>query len=629
MIAGPGQHGTMRRLGAVAVASIAMGAAATVAALPAAGAAASLRAPGAPGLRQVSADQVKVTIRAPHAGRRARFHIRVGSRIARTARVGSTVVVVPCGRWARIRIRQVDVSTRAMSAWSAVSRTHMPTCVDHSNPSVPSHLRAVRVGSDRVFISWGASSDRGRGVGGYRITRNGAMLGQPRDTSFLARNLQPNTEYTFRVSARDRAGNEGPTASLVVTTAPPVQTSGKLRAYVLTSAGDSIRSMRESYQRLSVVYPTFYRVALDGSLSGRSDQAIVRFAQERGVRVLPRIYSSNSTFLERLFTDPVLRDAFVESAASAAAIGGFDGLNLDFEPSPPMTALGGMTAADRRTRMRVGLNDLVNLLAARLHAQGQELSIAIAANWCATTNQFTRAPVYCTDSGHASATGRPRPALYDPVGLAQAADEVWLLTWGLHWATSEPGAVAPVDWLRGVTGYYRDRFAKAGHPELLSRFTLGTNLYAFDWSYRVARRDQVTMPLPAGTALPAAPTCRPGDATATARLMPSFAGNPATGGTLTMDWACIDVPSTALQRGDIDRRAASLGATPVMDPASGEMHFTYTDSSGTSHSVWYPGEGTLDLRRQIANEAGMQLGLWRLGDFNLNAWADPGSEVAP
>lgn len=74
-------------------------------------------------------------------------------------------------------------------------------------PSTPTGLTAVAVSTNQIELSWTASTDN-FGVSGYRIYRNGVCVGSSSTTHYVDSGLSPNTQYTYRVSAFDEAGNE-------------------------------------------------------------------------------------------------------------------------------------------------------------------------------------------------------------------------------------------------------------------------------------------------------------------------------------------------------------------------------------------------------------------------------------
>ena len=80
---------------------------------------------------------------------------------------------------------------------------------DTTPPSVPAGLSSPSQTSSSISLSWSASTDNagGSGVAGYDVYRDGSLVGSPTATSYTSSGLTANTAYTFRVRARDNAGN--------------------------------------------------------------------------------------------------------------------------------------------------------------------------------------------------------------------------------------------------------------------------------------------------------------------------------------------------------------------------------------------------------------------------------------
>src|ERR687886_368530 len=121
------------------------------------------------------------------------------------------------------------------------------------------------------------------------------------------------------------------------------------------------------------------------------------------------------------------------------------------------------------------------------------------------------------------------------------------ITRGRRSSTTPPGPQSTRQWLTAIANYVATMPNK-------SRFVLGTSLYGMDW--------------PSG-------------------------GGPAH-------------PATALQYADVQALAARVGATPVRDPASGELSFSYTDAGGRPHDVWYRDAQTVDFGFQLARRLGLR-----------------------
>ncbi len=153
---------------------------------------------------------------------------------------------------------------------------------------------------------------------------------------------------------------------------------------------------------------------------------------------------------------------------------------------------------------------------------------------------------------------------YDDRTLGAVADSVFVMGWGAHWAGSQPGPIAPLAYVSAVAQYLRSL------PNA-SRFVLGAPMYGLDWAGE---------------------------------------GGP---GTL----------ATAYQYSGVLALVGSVGATPVRDPASGELTFAYTSPDGVAHTVWYMDARTVLDILSIAHANGLAVGLWRLGREDQALWRAP------
>ncbi|MBK8479427.1 MAG: VCBS repeat-containing protein [Opitutaceae bacterium] len=76
-------------------------------------------------------------------------------------------------------------------------------------PSVPTNLIGTASSSTAITLAWAASADD-VDVTGYRIYRDGALIGTSSTPGYSDTDLTPGTTYTYRVTAFDAAGNESP-----------------------------------------------------------------------------------------------------------------------------------------------------------------------------------------------------------------------------------------------------------------------------------------------------------------------------------------------------------------------------------------------------------------------------------
>jgi chitodextrinase len=91
---------------------------------------------------------------------------------------------------------------------------------DTTPPSTPTNLAGSNITSSSARITWTASTDN-VSVAGYRVMRNGSLIGTSAQPSYDDSGLNPSTTYTYAVAAYDASNNVSATSSGVnVTTSP-------------------------------------------------------------------------------------------------------------------------------------------------------------------------------------------------------------------------------------------------------------------------------------------------------------------------------------------------------------------------------------------------------------------------
>ena len=515
----------------------------TVVALDASGAVTRCRAtrrvsvsyhpPTVPTALAVSGDEhgLQVTwLRSRHGdGRLAGYRVlRDGAVVGQTTRT-SWRLRAASNRTYRIAVVAVDSRGRRspLSASVTVRTGHQP-------PSTPAGLEVLPVSASEVGAKWQESVVAAGRIVGYRVLRDGVAVKQVPWTAHVLDNLGAGTTYRISVAAVDNLGYVSrPAPAVAASTRPPVPSAGSAHAYLLASTDRSFVDFRDHYRNIGVVYPTYFDCTVNADLSGHDDPLITRWAQARRVRVLPRINCQRTTTIHKILTDPPTREHWLDMLTALADEHDYEGVSLDFEAG---------AATDRTV-----LSTFVEDLAARLHASGKLLTIAVSPK-------------------ASDVLSHPRSGIFDYPRLSQSADYLFLLAWGLHWSTSVAGSQDDIAWTKTIVAYISSLPFK-------HKFIYGTNLYAMDW--------------PAG-------------------------GGPSH-------------PATAHEYGDFVPRIPALGATTQFDAASDTWHATYTDGSGVGHDVWYPDAETIGDRIRLAATQGLGgFGVWRLGREDERVWDDPG-----
>ena len=179
--------------------------------------------------------------------------------------------------------------------------------------------------------------------------------------------------------------------------------------------------------------------------AARVEQAVSRLVAA-GIDVVPTIAnvrdgSWDYDTIAGILHDPAARARHVAALVSFAVDHRFGGLDIDYE---------NFRSGDRTVFTR-----FVTELAGALHAAGKSLSVDLFAK--------------TTDSGYDE-----RNVAQDYRSLGAAADVVRLMAYDWHWSSSQPGPIAPINWVRDVVDYALTRIPAA-------KISLGVPAYGYDW----------------------------------------------------------------------------------------------------------------------------------------------------
>ena len=159
--------------------------------------------------------------------------------------------------------------------YNQVKGTLVLSILDTSLPSTPTGLQASPVSETQIDVGWTAASDPESGVSTYNIYRDGTQVGTTAGTTFRDNGLAQATTYSYKISALNGAGLEGPGSAVVPGTTfagatPPALLSARALGTALVEVEFSEPMDSASASLLS----NYAIMASDGSfvaVSGASD----------------------------------------------------------------------------------------------------------------------------------------------------------------------------------------------------------------------------------------------------------------------------------------------------------------------------------------------------------------------
>lgn len=225
--------------------------------------------------------------------------------------------------------------------------------------------------------------------------------------------------------------------------------------------------------------------------------------------------------------DPARTARHVQLICDLVAAQDYQGVDVDYQ---------GLRREDRAAFSR-----FVTRLAGALHERGGRVSVTVYAK---SAERLDERPTLSQD--------------YAALGLA--ADELRLITWDFHDATTVPGPLAPVDWVKAVLVHAVDRVPTG-------RVLLGVSASGYDWTRRGA--------------------VRVGRSQAVA----------------------------------LAERYAS--GRVEFDPLGEAPWFRYLDEHGTAHEVWFEDARSVAVKQRVATECGARgIVLWMSATVGADVWAE-------
>lgn len=146
---------------------------------------------------------------------------------------------------------------------------------------------------------------------------------------------------------------------------------------------------------------------------------------------------------------------------------------------------------------------------------------------------------------------------FDYSALAKYSNQVILMAYDEHYPGGSPGSIASIGWVENVIKY-----AVTTIPR--EKILLGTAAYGYDWSSNGTKAYSIS---------------------------------------------------------GIYNLASTYGASIKWDSLSQSPYFTYTDTSGISHTVWFENAQSLNYKLDLVNSYNLSgIAIWRLGLENADYW---------
>ncbi|OGG05062.1 hypothetical protein A2Z33_07320 [Candidatus Gottesmanbacteria bacterium RBG_16_52_11] len=211
---------------------------------------------------------------------------------------------------------------------------------------------------------------------------------------------------------------------------------------------DVTASMEKAAGRLSAVHPVWYKVNGDGKIEeipARNGGEIRQMASASGIPVMPMISNEfDPERVSRILSSADLKSELAVRMVEIARNNGFAGWDIDWEQ---------IAEKDRDA-----FTEFISYLKPVFNGTGLSLSVSVHAR-TGTADEWKLA------KGH------------DYRGLSIYADQVRVMAYDFHNATSVPGPVTPKNRLEQAI-----RYAKANIPR--DKLVLGLPFYGYDWDSR-------------------------------------------------------------------------------------------------------------------------------------------------
>jgi spore germination protein YaaH len=223
--------------------------------------------------------------------------------------------------------------------------------------------------------------------------------------------------------------------------------SYRISAWIPPWDGNALTSIQMNGGAVNEANPVWYSWNADGTIvkNWNAENQTWRAAMT-GATLIPTIQnvvnkSFSASAVETMLATPAAREAHAAAVAQLVTNSGLDGIDVDYERIPATS--------------KANFSAFVSTLGGKLHGLGKKLSVTVYAK----TSEVSWNGAGGEDWG----------------AIAGVADSVKIMAYDYHYSGSDPGPIAPLDWLDKVVTY-----AEGVIPA--SKIIVGLPLYGYDWS---------------------------------------------------------------------------------------------------------------------------------------------------
>lgn len=201
----------------------------------------------------------------------------------------------------------------------------------------------------------------------------------------------------------------------------------------------SYPSMKAFAKSMSSVSPFWYKVDKDGSVQSKEKPEVYEEMRSAGLKVYPLVTNIREA-TDSILGNPEIRKIATDNLVKIVQEKNYDGLDIDFELLKP--------------EHRQNLTAFMEELYPKMKAINKTVIISV----------FPQVEIHESVSG-----------AYDYPNLSKFTDYVQIMTYDNHWSTSEPGAIAPIDWYEKNIKYAVEHCGGA------NKVLVGVSVYGYDW----------------------------------------------------------------------------------------------------------------------------------------------------